>query len=129
MHNTIAIEARFSNNEPGFGNTGETGYFPAIFMKPVRLFRHINCSSPGYLGEFLDNCGVPFEITCIGEGMQVPDSLEDVSGLVFMGGPGDVNSSPAWMRQETALIRRTAEHGTAARHCRFDLFELAGTGI
>ena len=72
-------------------------------MKPVRLFRHINCSSPGYLGEFLETHGVPFEIACIGEGMQVPGSLEDVSGLVFMGGPDDVNSSLDWMRQEAAL--------------------------
>jgi GMP synthase-like glutamine amidotransferase len=81
-------------------------------MKPVRLFRHVNCSSPGYLGEFLENRGVPFEIACIGEEIQVPDSLEDVSGLVFMGGPGDVNSSLDWMRQEAALIRKAAEHGT-----------------
>ena len=35
--------------------------------------------------------------------MQVPGSLEDVSGLVFMGGPDDVNSSLDWMRQEAAL--------------------------
>jgi hypothetical protein len=37
--------------------------------KPVRPFRHINCSSPGYQGEFLENRGVPFEIACIGAQM------------------------------------------------------------
>jgi GMP synthase-like glutamine amidotransferase len=80
-------------------------------MKPVRLFRHINCSSPGYLCTFLEAQGVPFEVACIGEGVQVPESLDDVSGLIFMGGPGDVNSPIGWMRQEEALIRQAAEHG------------------
>jgi GMP synthase-like glutamine amidotransferase len=81
-------------------------------MKPIRLFRHINCNSAGYLGEFLENRDVPFEIACIGEGTQVPGSLEDVSGLVFMGGPGDVNSPLDWMRQEETLIQQAAENGT-----------------
>jgi hypothetical protein len=47
-------------------------------MKPIRIFRHIHCSTPGYLCAFLENQGIPFEIACIGEGAQVPDSLDDV---------------------------------------------------
>jgi len=81
-------------------------------MKPIRIFRHIHCSTPGYLCAFLENQGVPFEIACIGEGTQVPDSLDDISGLIFMGGPGDVNSPVDWMRQEEALIQQAAEYGT-----------------
>jgi len=81
-------------------------------MKPIRIFRHINCSTPGYLCAFLSGRDVPFEVACIGEGTTVPDSLNDVSGLIFMGGPGDVNSPLAWMREEEALIRRAADHGT-----------------
>jgi GMP synthase-like glutamine amidotransferase len=81
-------------------------------MKPVRLFRHANCRIPGYLCSFLENRGIPFEIACIGEGTHVPDSLNDVSGLVFMGGPGDVNSPVAWMREEQATIQKAAKHGT-----------------
>jgi len=81
-------------------------------MKPVRLFRHVNCNAQDYLGEFLETRSIPFEIACIGEGMQVPNSLDDVSGLVFMGGPGDVNSPLQWLRQEEALIRQAAAHGT-----------------
>ena len=42
----------------------------------------------------------------------MPDSLHDVSGLVFMGGPGDVNSPVVWMREEQAMIQKAAEHGT-----------------
>jgi len=81
-------------------------------MKPIRIFRHIHCSTPGYLCAFLEERNIPFEIACIGEGAQVPDSLDDVSGLIFMGGPGDVNSPLDWMRQEEALIRQAAEYGT-----------------
>jgi len=81
-------------------------------MKPVRLFRHTNCSVPGYLCSFLESHDVPFEIACIGEGVHVPDSLDDVSGLVFMGGPGDVNSPVDWMREEEATIQKAAKHGT-----------------
>ena len=81
-------------------------------MKPVRLFRHTNCSIPGYLCRFLEDRGVPFEIACIGEGVHVPDSLDDVSGLVFMGGPGDVNSPVSWMQEEQATIKKAAKHGT-----------------
>ena len=81
-------------------------------MKPVRLFRHINCGIPGYLCRFLEDSGVPFEIACVGEGVHVPDSLEDISGLVFMGGPGDVNSPVTWMFEEQAMIQRASAHGT-----------------
>ncbi len=81
-------------------------------MKPVRLFRHINCSIPGYLCKYLEDHDVPFEISCIGEGEQVPDSLDDISGLIFMGGPGDVNSPVGWMREEQAMIRKAAKRGT-----------------
>lgn len=81
-------------------------------MKPVRLFRHIRCATPGYLCKFLEANGVPFEIACVGEGVHVPDSLEDVSGLVFMGGPGDVNSPIDWMYEEQAMIQKAAAHGT-----------------
>ena len=41
----------------------------------------------------------------------MPDSLDDISGLVIMGGPGDVNSPVSWMRQEETLIQRAAESG------------------
>jgi len=81
-------------------------------MKPVRLFRHVQCGVPGYLCKFLESRGVPYEIACIGKGTHVPDSLKNVSGLVFMGGPGDVNSPVGWMREEEAMIRKAAKYGT-----------------
>lgn len=84
--------------------------------KPVRVFRHTNCNNRGYLCHFLDKHDVPYEIACVGceEGasMAVPDSLGDVSGLIFMGGPGDVNASSPWIQKEIELIQRAAEYGT-----------------
>lgn len=85
-------------------------------QKPVRVFRHTNCSNRGHLCHFLEKHEVPYEIACVGceEGasMAVPASLDDVSGLIFMGGPGDVNSSLPWMQKEIELIQRAVEYGT-----------------
>ncbi len=78
-------------------------------MKPIRIFHHINCGKPGYLLEFLQRHGLPFQVDCIGETSPVSVSLDDVSGLVIMGGPGDVNSPLSWMRQEEVLIQQAAE--------------------
>ena len=34
-----------------------------------------------------------------------------MAGLVFMGGPGNVNEPPGWMRQELILVREAADRG------------------
>ena len=86
-------------------------------MKPIRIFRHTNCGTHGYLCEFLTKRNIPFDVTCVAgddptESSRLPASLDDVSGLIFMGGPGDVNSAVTWMQQEIALIKQAAQHGT-----------------
>lgn len=77
-------------------------------MKPVRIFCHVSCEPPGYLGSFLDARACPWEHVCIDEGRAVPVELDGVAALVFMGGPGNVNEPSAWMQQELELIRRAA---------------------
>ncbi len=89
----------------------ESGSLPARVMKPIRFFRHVICEPPGYLGTFLERRGLPFEVVCLDEGAPVPQGLEEVSGLVFMGGPGNVNEPTDWMAGELELIRRAAERG------------------
>ncbi|MDX1823762.1 MAG: type 1 glutamine amidotransferase [Thiohalomonadales bacterium] len=74
-------------------------------MKPVRIFRHIDCEGPGYLGTVLDQQQIPYEIIAIDAGETVPPTIDDVSGLVFMGGSMSVNDPLAWIEQELALIR------------------------
>jgi GMP synthase-like glutamine amidotransferase len=80
-------------------------------MKPLRFFRHVVCEPPGYLGTFLERWSCPYEVICLDEGTPVPQALDDVAGLVFMGGPGNVNEPTDWMAQELELIRRAADRG------------------
>lgn len=80
-------------------------------MKPIRIFRHIACEGPGYLGEFLDQQQVPWELVCIDADRPVPMRVDDVSGLVFMGAAVSVNDPLVWVEQELSLIRNARETG------------------
>lgn len=75
-------------------------------MKPVRIFRHVSCEGPGYLGIFLQRNNIPFELVCIDEGTPVPQSTADISGLIFMGGSMNVTDSLTWINEEKKLIRK-----------------------
>jgi len=87
-------------------------------MKPVLVFRHIECEGPGYLGEFLDARQVPYRVIRIDAGEAVPVRIDGVGGLVFMGGPMSVNDPLPWVAQELALIRRAGAEGIPVLgHC------------
>ncbi len=74
-------------------------------MKPVRIFRHIACEGPGYLGTLLDKQQIPYEIIRIDANQAVPQTLDEVSGLVFMGGSMSVNDPLEWIADEIRLIQ------------------------
>lgn len=78
-------------------------------MKPIRIFRHISCEGPGYLASFLDKNNIPFELVRIDAGETPPPQIDDVSALVFMGGPMSVNDDLAWIHQELALIQKAKD--------------------
>jgi GMP synthase-like glutamine amidotransferase len=87
-------------------------------MKPVLVFRHIECEGPGYLGDFLAARGVPYRTIRIDAGEPVPARTDGISGLVFMGGPMSVNDPLPWVAQELALIRRAGAEGIPVLgHC------------
>ncbi|MCP5141714.1 MAG: type 1 glutamine amidotransferase [Gammaproteobacteria bacterium] len=87
-------------------------------MKPVRIFRHIECEGPGYLAEFLDHRKIPWELVAIDRGESVPADIDEVSGLVFMGGPMSVNDDLPWVHAEQELIRKAAAaHMPVLGHC------------
>lgn len=87
-------------------------------MKPIRIFRHIACEGPGYFGTFLENYNIPFELVCIDAGEIPPPQIDDVSALVFMGGPMSVNDDIQWIRQELALIQKAvASNLPVLGHC------------
>ncbi len=74
-------------------------------MKPVAIFRHATTEGPGYLADFLDACGIPWQLVCIDAGDALPEGPEAFSGLVFMGGPMSVNDDLPWIPPVLALIR------------------------
>lgn len=78
-------------------------------MKPVRIFRHITCEGPGYLGTLLDKQQISYEIIPVDANQPVPQSLDDVSGLVFMGGSMSVNDPLDWIVDEIKLIQTARE--------------------
>ncbi len=87
-------------------------------MKPVLVFRHIACEGPGYLGEFLSARGIPLRTIHIDAGETVPERIDGISGLVFMGGPMSVNDPLPWVTRELELIRQAVAEGIPVLgHC------------
>jgi GMP synthase-like glutamine amidotransferase len=87
-------------------------------MKPIRIFRHIRCEGPGYFATFLENYNIPYELVCIDAGETPPAQIDDVSGLVFMGGPMSANDNLPWIAQELELIQQaTANNLPVLGHC------------
>jgi len=74
-------------------------------MKPVVIFRHARTEGPGYLGPFLTAKRIPWQLICIDQGEAIPESMEDYSGMVLMGGPMSANDDLPWIRPLLALIR------------------------
>jgi len=74
-------------------------------MKPILIFRHWASEGPGYLANVLDRNGLPWRLIAIDAGDPVPDTLEDASALVFMGGPMSVNDAFDWITREVRLIQ------------------------
>jgi GMP synthase-like glutamine amidotransferase len=77
-------------------------------MKPIRIFRHQDWILPGRLTDFLDERGIAWELVAIDRGETVPQRLDDVAGLVFLGGTMSVNGSDRWLAEELRLIRSAA---------------------
>jgi GMP synthase-like glutamine amidotransferase len=87
-------------------------------MKPLYIFRHIECEGPGYLGEVLSRLAIPSQLVAIDRDDPVPAGIDDCSGLVFMGGPMSVNDPLPWIVQELKLIRQAHAKGMPVLgHC------------
>lgn len=77
-------------------------------MKPIRIFRHEDWINPGRLTQFLDAQTIPWELVRIDQGDPVPQTIDDVAGLAFLGGTMSVNDEFPWLLDEMALIRKAA---------------------
>ncbi len=74
-------------------------------MNPVVIFRHAASEGPGYLAEFLEKRGIPWQLVRIDAGDVLPASARGFSGLAFMGGPMSVNDDLPWIPPVLGLIR------------------------
>jgi len=75
-------------------------------MKLIRIFQHLDCEGPAYFETILQARNVPYEIIRIDQGANVPAELDDVAGLIFMGGPMSVNDPLDWIDDEIVLIKQ-----------------------
>jgi GMP synthase-like glutamine amidotransferase len=87
-------------------------------MRPVAIFRHSPTEGPGYFAIFLERQGIPWKLIAIDEGETVPATVDDFSGLCFMGGPMSVNDPLPWIEPVCALIRAAVAQNTPViGHC------------
>jgi GMP synthase-like glutamine amidotransferase len=75
-------------------------------MRPIAIFRHVSHEGPGFLGEFLDERHIPWQLIDVNQGGPIPESPESFSGLVFMGGPMSANDDLSWISSSLELIRK-----------------------
>lgn len=75
-------------------------------MKKIAIFRHTATEGPGFLADFFDRNGLPWQLIRIDAGDAVPASTLQFSGLVFMGGPMSVNDDLPWIPPVLNLIRQ-----------------------
>jgi GMP synthase-like glutamine amidotransferase len=78
-------------------------------MNSIRIFRHIDCEGPAYLQTLLEEKAIDFELVRIEAYEPVKMQLENVAGLIFMGGSMSVNDPLDWIAQEVALIQQAVQ--------------------
>ena len=74
-------------------------------IKPVIVFKNVAHEGPGYLGAFLTEQNIPWEIVNTGDLGALPPSILPYSGVVIMGGPMSVNDDLPWIAPLLDLIR------------------------
>lgn len=75
-----------------------------VIMSKVLIFRFEPTGGPGYFSQFLDRHQIPSEILKIDRGEPVPQSIDGVSGLCFLGGAMSVNDDIPWIPPVLSLI-------------------------
>jgi GMP synthase-like glutamine amidotransferase len=74
-------------------------------IKPVIVFKNVAHEGPGYLGDFLTQQNIPWQIINTNEVGALPASIVNYSGVVIMGGPMSVNDDLPWIAPLLDLIR------------------------
>src|SRR5574337_234757 len=76
-------------------------------MKPLLVFQHIGCETPGIFLDLLQAQQRSVETVRLYEGDRVPEDLSPFAGLLVMGGPMSVNDEAdhPWLRAEDRLLK------------------------
>jgi GMP synthase (glutamine-hydrolysing) len=84
----------------------------------VLVLQHLNEDGPGYLGQWLDEQGVRWQVLCTEAGDAYPASVNGVKGLAVLGGAWSANDDRPSLRQAEALIREADALGIPVLgHC------------
>jgi GMP synthase-like glutamine amidotransferase len=87
-------------------------------MKPVAIFRHSASEGPGYFAACLERRRIAWKMVKIDAGEALPASVDEFSGLAFMGGPMSVNDDLPWIPPALGLIRSAVGAGIPVlAHC------------
>jgi GMP synthase-like glutamine amidotransferase len=87
----------------------DSGNYLRMNMKPVVIFRHALTEGAGYFGTFLNQQQIPWKMIRIDQGESLPDSIQDYSGVVLMGGPMSVNDDLPWIPPLLTLIHEAID--------------------
>ena len=74
-------------------------------MSKILIFRFEQRGGPGYFSQYLDRHQIPYQVLKLDQGQPIPDSIDGISGLVFMGGVMSVNDDLEWIPGILDLIR------------------------
>lgn len=76
-------------------------------MKPLLVFQHVGCETPGIFLDLLEKQKRPVETVRFYEGDRPPEDLSPYSGLLVMGGPMSVNDEAdyPWLTAEDRLLK------------------------
>lgn len=77
-------------------------------LRPILLIQHAPHEHPAALRRVLTTQGIPFHWIHPYRGDRYPDEIEDIGGIVSLGGPMSSNDEGAhpWIRPELALLRQ-----------------------
>lgn len=79
----------------------------------ILVFQHHRLETPACLGQALRDHGHRLRIVELHEGQPLPPDLDDVDGLISMGGPANVDETDKhpWIEGECALIKQAHAQG------------------
>jgi GMP synthase-like glutamine amidotransferase len=84
----------------------------------VLVLQHLNEDGPGYLGQWLDEQGLRWQVLCTEAGDAYPASVTGFRGLAVLGGAWSANDDRPSLRQAEALIREADALGIPViGHC------------